>query len=659
MVQPPNLVPLIALLHDIGKVCRYYDEIWDKLPKVRCKHDYAGYKLLTELGYPDKLTKIVQHFHDPSGIPHELRHIKGYFKLVKKADVLDAGFRGRQEFRERREERGRKESVNIKGWKPRRTCSLHGGDPLEILKRGLKDGETDLERCTAVIKEVCTLLTSDPRAPDISLYVHTIMTAAIAVCLERGAEPTFVILEADPERRATFATLEKVEYLSGLQLNSYLGLMAVTAKTLSNLNLLPFLHIISITPLHLILLIPQNALSILMNHIKALASDIGIPVKVRAVSAEALARGEESKWLSFTAKPVKARLGVFKERVKCEYCDEMVEEHELYETKWGLLCPTCFLISNAYYLLERRSTPFSVIKGMEGVIHYKRLGLSVVFTDQEDALLKGLLNPQTSEEVVSKNLIPFDIKLGRFEKEKKFWLQLDFKNILNESLRASTGRMQRLSTATVLMPIIADEMVSDFLDKPSWLKLDPTSAILQVSDKVEAFNIAYSMMMHGETGLTSTIIERGRPGITFRRLIREARSVEPGEEPHISLIDEGRRISRSDIRELKRFLEIASKKGINRRKLLKIMPRMINYASKMEFCKSKLDKALVKSEVLCKLTLEEEGIAPLLPFMPSSQYDRNLKIDLSLLLDDWWEKLPRIISTSEALYHYNILNVID
>ena len=635
-----NDVLLVALLHDVGKILRYYPELWVRWPSKH-RHAIAGRHLLESLNYPDSVAEGVRYTHGEK-IPRDYEDL---LSIVRTADRTDAAFRSRKKAI-------RSDApVSIAGLMPKEAKTLHGDDPLSVVKRGLRGGESDVEHIIAILKEACTLLTSDPeRGWDISLYVHSLLTAAIATCYYLESDPLFVLIEVDAEEKARFASMQRVEYLSGLQLYSYMGLLAASSKALIEADVNPYVHIVSVTPLHTVLLIPQCVLSFLEESLQKLATDLGAKITLSKISVRNPAEKETK---SFVPRPkVPTKMGG---RVRvCAYCNSPVSPREVLETSEGALCPSCFFIKNAYRFLMEKAQPFSIIHGSMGLFSYRALNVSVVAERRADAYFRGLLNPRSSENVIKSGLVPFDVLVGRFIKEYDTWLMIDCNTIISELLNGPKGRFQRVSTASLLLPTLLHEVLSETLSDCEWIKSDSSSMILQVNQKHEAVRASLKCLFMGEMGLSTIVVRRGHPGLTFRKLLIKAKELRALNQTQICIEEDGVTLTRQDIKLAQRWVDcIKRTTGMAVEHISKLPERLSTLIREIETAQTPLDRILVKSKLLSEFIVfsTEEGVFPF--FIPESLAET--KIRLSEYIETTLDSLPNIFTTIRTLNRYGCI----
>jgi len=629
---------LIALLHDIGKVYRYYPELWEGFPQVKKhRHAYFGKLLLLQLGFREEVAELVRYTHGE--IPEEYKEkYEEIISVVRRSDRIDSSFRGS-------ERAPTSDPVSILGLKPEKAISLHGGDPLETIKNGLRTlkGEKNIvERIVAIMKEATALLTSDPQAgQDISLFVHAMATASIASCLQRGYKPVLAHVEVNAEERSQFATIERAEYLSGLQLYSYFGLLAAASKALYLMGLQPYIHIISATPLHLALVIPQESCGVLEESLNLLCSDLGCKasLRVRAIEDGDFRRIYEKEIIP----PLRRASLPLSDRRTCRYCGEGVQQTHSIETTDGILCASCFFICHAPKFFIGATKTFSIVLGCDGLITYKNLEASVVNERREGALLRGILNPKSSEEVCESGLIPFDIFVGPLIKDYETWLLISCKKVLLSAL-AGKSPLHRFSTAVLLLPHLLYKEMRKSIKNCEPIKFDPTSLILQIREKHEAVRAALRCLHRGDIGMSSILIKRGHPGITFRKLMQESRKIEDKEvlllkDEGVEILRESLRDARAFIQDLQQFIEGAANL------VPKVAIRSLEILPEIYAAEESIDRILVKSKLLLSfvVTARDEGL-PLISQRPKEK--------LSAYIAEKIEKLPIIFSTIATLYKY-------
>jgi len=604
-LSSPDDIPIVlaALLHDIGKIYNYYE---NEAERYRTKypeywHAGAGAELLKELDFPYVIRHYVKYSHTPDRIEKE-----EYLSLIDKPDKIDARLTRKREKRERA-------SVSIDGLSFEEVRTLHGGGLLEVLRDGLKfkDGlkfdETTLVRCVSMLKETTLPLRADLHVKDVSLYIHSLIVSAIVSCWIRGEDPLVVLVETDVGERAKFARADRVEYLSGLQFYAYLGLLGAIAKCLRAKGLIPDVHILSETPLHVVMLIPQSLTQLLKENLARLSEDLHATISLKIIDLE----GEVVEEDILRPRPRPLRLG----RKRCHFCMRSIPEGEEALEGDKIVCLDCKHISMSYRYIGDNSIVLLVDGVYERGLVYRNLGITAILgmpSEFKDLLIMRLLNPSDYRSIVKYGIVPVDFRVEPFNKDYKIWIIVDAGLLLERFLKAEVYKLHRLATVCSLLPILLENRAKEILkDVCSLLKLDSTSLILQTDSRDGALKFALECL---KIGLSSVLVKAGSPGFTFRKLLTKAGKlrVEAG-EPYVFVEYEGGvLITEKKYKEACNWVEnLARLTGIPMKSLLKIaidsLPTLEQYG-KYEDIVDPVDKVLLLSELLCRLAPIVESI---------------------------------------------------
>ena len=612
-----------ALLHDIGKIFHYYTEhpLYKKWKGHKWWHAYASAELLRLKKFPDNIVDLVKNHHEDP--PKSC-----LLKLIKRADTLDASFR--RHF-ETKEVKGKPISLPIIPTK--RASSLHGEDPLKIIMNYLKPKKS-LEYYIAQIKECTSLLRADQRISDISLYVHLILTTAILSCLMNDEEPYVIIIECDTRERARFATIERVEYLSGLQIYAYFGLLASIARTLQGTPYNPSIHIISESPLHIIVLMPRSLINKLKENLKKLSKDINTKIKVVVISLLRAYRKDEE-----IIEP-EMKLVVWGKGVACSYCKEYRPQSEVIKFGRYNVCYQCAQITMAHKYLGK-SRIFSIVEGIyKGGLVYRSLNISVLTGKANKALLMRYINPKTSEDIVREGVIATDLIIQSYRKDLKVWILIRLEDLIKKILDKKEIKFHKyISLCHLIVPLFKEYLTHEHIDNYSIIRCDPIYAILQVEDESIALKIAHSMLTRN---ISSVITRAGSPGITYLKIINKAENIK---EPSIIINEEI--IKKEYIEKAELFLKrLSTILGIEIEKATKLVSKVfINLYSRLSRLKNAdaLERALIKSELLCMISeiLKSETIT-LFPFYELRDPRETLSEIVEESLDDMYELLNTI-----------------
>ena len=652
-----------TLLHDIGKVCHYHDSLSDLKEKVRRQyrrywHAPAGALLLDELGLPKEIIYLVQAHHLDKA-PETLRSIPNDFiqnnrtiiDVITRADRADAQIRGEQGPPERsilklpESITGKEEIIE----------SLHGGDPLEIIRLKLKDVWNYPESLISILKESLALMRADKNVPGASLYMHSIIPAALALCYYLREEPRLLIINLDIVKRVRFATIESVEYLGGLQLYAYLGLLGAIAKSLNEylkyVFFSPSLHILAESPTYMVALIPEGAIGVCCQKLQLLSNDLGLSIRleVRDLNASLLC--------CYNFEPM-APIKPLVNAVICEYCKSPISAEETIELYGKKLCIICAHVTLAYKYLEKGETIFSIIDGLipYGLI-FPNLGVTAVpkYEHQKNVLIRRLLNPTSYRSVLKNPIPPVDIHIGQFNKEFKVWLLINTQYQLENILRSGREYMlHRFATACLFFPRLLRDEIARETSNYVILKWDPTGIMAQLQDETTAFKIAYRhLIKHG----FSSIMDRvGQPGITYIKLTRKINGYHRScTLPFIAISHEDTLITNEDVKLIKKWIYCISEQlGIDYqmawRLAFKIACDFKEMVMKME---EPIDEIWLKSEILVKLGPILGNLNIGLPGFLEDPISTRTRIKKAIV-DSIWPHLPKILSVVRKLHRYGV-----
>jgi len=231
---------------------------------------------------------------------------------------------------------------------------------------------------------------------------------------------------------------------------------------------------------------------------------------------------------------------------------------------------------------------------------------------------------------------------------------IDCNTIISELLNGPKGRFQRASTASLLLPTLLHEVLSETLSDCEWIKSDSSSMILQVNQKHEAVRASLKCLFMGEMGLSTIVVRRGHPGLTFRKLLIKAKELRALNQTQICIEEDGVTLTRQDIKLAQRWVDcIKRTTGMAVEHISKLPERLSTLIREIETAQTPLDRILVKSKLLSEFIVfsTEEGVFPF--FIPESLAET--KIRLSKYIETTLDSLPNIFTTIKTLNRYGCI----
>ncbi len=664
------IVSIAGYLHDIGKIVTNYlhdhevfKEYVEKGRSVRShRHAWVGSFLLSGYGFPKPVVDIVEKHHE--------RVVDKAVGIVQWADRFDASYRAGTA-----RDRGRKlpiEIAAVTGLDVAKT--LHGIDLDEYLENSLRylcGIIEDSPRLAALLidgfyREATIHLRSDSMGDEnISLYAHSKIVAALTSLRARypHSSPALVIIEPATEERAQFMTVDIVEYLAGLHLYVYFGVLGAVSGMLGGLGLDPSFHIVSESLSRFVVILGREHVTTLLDYLRKLATDLDIPIHVGSYVMEKgmLKRDVEIK---IHPEPVAFSTG---SRLICDVCHQPIQDKELMlvlrrASKTIRLCERCSLIMHAYKILAGAQRVLCIKKTENGLLRYPQLGLVVItcdpFKDSDYIAVRRIgFQYRDARDVVA--LIPsIDVYLDVFRKEYKYLAGVSLKRLLDKLIEE--GKLHEyVSTVNILNRYIMHAINhTNQKTKIHSLEIVDDSAVFEAISPFDV-NPALSTLLNSKLKeyTVVAIVRRGSPGTTYKRLkyiVRRASNTNK-----VIIIDSlENALSLHDIsafRELSQILNISYSTLYKR--LIKILDTLTEYTNSFKQGDN-IEKIYLKSIILSRL-VEPASLAEktdielhdLLPFLDLMGYEE------SAAMEDFREKLSKFLDEENNVR--SVVNIVS
>ena len=609
------LTSIGGYLHDIGKIITNYlydNEIfkkYDERAKGEYRHARAGSLMLGDYGFPDAIVNIVENHHKRERKTADIA-------IVRRADGLDASYRAGTA-----EDKRKKlliKIAEIAGLDVTRT--LHGVDLAGYL--GLF-----LERVGAVVskdprlaallidgfyREAAVHLRSDSAGDDnISLYAHSKIVAALTSLWKRypTSEPTLAVIEAAIEERARFMTVDVVEYLAGLHIYAYFGMLGAVAMALEDLGLDPSFHIASESTTRLVVILGSDQLNKLTEYLEKLSTDLDVPIYVKANAMRVeqelgRSRGVLERNANIEIPPQRARQPL-SSRLVCDICHEPILGEPLVlkrASKELRLCERCGLVMNSYRFVNGKQV-LCIKKGSDGLLIYPKLKLAVTACDpvkDREYLIARMVGFQGGSLQDVTMLVPsVDLHVREFQKRYKYFAGISLERLMNRLLEE--GRFHEyVSTANILgsyLTNVARQQGSAVYP----LEVLDDRVVLETASITDIAPIIRSLWTTKlKEHATVAILHRGSPGTTYknlRNLLR--RAADGGKLAAVESLDNA--LSPGD---LQTFNELAGllklRPDLLFRRLRKLSDLLQSYADSLGHG-DEVEKAYLKSLILPRL----------------------------------------------------------
>jgi len=430
-----------AYFHDVGKIitnylynCGEFKRYIEGSKDVQSyKHARVGSLLLTDFKFPEPIIDIVDGHHK--------REVQDFVEVIQQADRFDASYRAGTAM-----DRGKRLPIEIaaaSGLDVNKT--LHGIELKDYVKNALGHlGEVIHEdfRLASLItdgfyREATIHLRSDSeRDENTSLYAHAKIVAALVSLQAKypNIRPSLVVIEPVIEERAIFMTVDLVEYLAGLHLYTYFGVLGTVSSTLDYLGLDPSFHIVSESSSRFVVILGERHMKTLMENLRELATDLSLPININSYAMEKGMLRQEIKsklYPEYEEFPPDVRF-------ICSVCHQPIHDRKLMlvlkkASKTIKLCKRCGLVTNSYKLLADSGRCFCVKKAVEGLLEYPRLKLAVVpcnpFESDEYVIARTIGFSRSNTDTV----FPFiNVHLNAFRKEYKYFIGISLTRLLNE-----------------------------------------------------------------------------------------------------------------------------------------------------------------------------------------------------------------------------------
>jgi len=634
------VVTIGAFLHDIGKIVTNYlydhKDFMVYIEKGRGvkshRHAKVGSLLLSNYGFPEYIVHIVEKHHESD--------VKDPVKKVQWADRFDASYRAgtaRDKGRKLPIEIGAAIGLDV-------TKTLHGFDLGNYVKHFLEhinDIIVSNPKLAALLidgfyREATIHLRSDSIGDDnISLYAHSKIVAALTSLKVQYPDSNHVLVVIEPaiEERAQFMTVDVIEYLAGLHLYTYFGVLGAASCMLNDLRLDPSFHIASEMSSRFVVIIGEEHVGLLVDRLRRLATDLAMPIHVESYI---MRRGILRKDANIRIEPEPLPLSATSQLV-CDICHQPIYNKNLMlilkrASKTLRLCERCSIIMHTYKVLANSKGILCIKRGEDGLLKYPRLSLAVTLCDpfeDSDYIVARIAGFQAKSIEDKTALIPsIDIYLNVFRKEYKYFTGISYKRLLNKLI--NEGKLHEyISTVNILnrqlMHIIGEASQNTRIYP---LEILDDRAILEILSPFD-LNSIISNSIKSELGKYTiiTILRRGAPGTAYKRLrymIQEIANTDKilaieAPENALSLKDV------SVFKELAQLLNIPYNTLYKRLiKLMEVLDEYINSFKKED----EIEKVYLKSIILSRLFEpssrdEKEGLEVfgLLPFLEAESYE--------------------------------------
>ncbi len=525
------LASIGGYLHDIGKIVTNYlyehEDYRTYVEKSRGvkshRHAKAGSLLLSNYDFPEPVIGIVENHHGSEE--------DNVVRIIQWADRFDASYRAGTA-----RDKGKKlpiEIASVIGLDVTRT--LHGvnlGDYLKSFLKHVGGIVRSNPRLAALLvdgfyREAAIHLRSDSMGDEnISLYAHSKIVAALTSLKARypSSEPALLTIEAAIEERAQFMTIDVIEYLAGLHIYVYFGILGAVSSALKDLKLDPSFHIASESTMRFVVILGREHIKTLINYLKKLATDLDVSIRVESYVME---RGVPRKDMDVEIVP-EPILTTVSFQLICDICHQPIRDRNLMlvlrrASKTLRLCERCSIIMHAYKILSSSKGALCVKKARNGLLSYPQLNLAVTICDpfKDDYIIARMLGFQNRglEDVMT--LIPsIDIHLDVFRKEYKYLAGLSFRRLLDKLIKESKLH-EYVSTINILNKYILHvarhaEQQGNKIHPLEILDDRAVFGTISPLDMNSAINIILSSKLRGYTAIA--IVRRGSPGTTYKKL---------------------------------------------------------------------------------------------------------------------------------------------
>ncbi len=650
------IVSIAGYLHDIGKIVtnylhdhEFFREYAERSRGVSShRHAWVGSFLLSDYGFPKPVVDIVEKHHE--------RVADKAVGIVQWADRFDASYRAGTA-----RDRGRKlpiEIAAVTGLDVART--LHGIDLDEYLENSLRCLSGIIEdrpRLAALLidgfyREAAIHLRSDSMGDEnISLYAHSKIVAALASLRARypHSSPALVIIEPATEERAQFMTVDIVEYLAGLPLYVYFGVLGAVSGMLDGLGLDPSFHIVSESLSRFVVILGREHMTTLLDYLRKLATDLDISIHVESHVME---KGMLKRDIKTKVYP-EPMVFSSNSQLICDVCHQPIQDRTLMlilrrASKTIRLCERCSLIMYAYKVLAGVQRVLCIKKAENGLLRYPQLGLAVStcnpFKDDDYIVARRIGFQYRGAEDILAWIPSIDVYLRVFRKEYKYLAGVSLKRLLSKLIEE--GKLHEyVSTINILNRYIM--YIIDYAGQKTKihsLEIVDDSAVFEVISPFD-INPALSTLLTSKLKEYTlvTIVRRGSPGTTYKRLkyiVRRASStnkiiVVESLENTLSLHDI------SVLREFSRILNIPY--NMLYKRLVKTLDTLTEYTDSLRRGDD-VERAYLKSVILSRLVeptsmtdKSDTEMHNLLPFLGLAGYEE------STATGDFREKLSEFL----------------
>jgi len=520
---------IAAYLHDIGKIITNYlhdikgfKEYIGRAKGVRShKHAFVGSLFLADKGFPDLITDLVRKHHEEIN--------DKVISIIKWADGFDASYRAGTA-----KDKGKKLPIRVAslaGLSVEKTVhNISLKDYLNymvvIIKDALENGNYRLAShlVDGLFHEVAIHLRSDSEKDEnISLYAHSKFVAALTSLKLRcpNEEPFLIIIKPKIEERAKFMTTDIVEYLVGLSLYTYFGVLGALSKTLISIGLEPSFHIISESPSRYITVIGKSHVTTLIKNLKLLTSDISAPILVKAYCMK---RRTLQLSVNTELQPEYISTPLRSVSYVCDICHTPIHDQRLMlrlrrVSKTITLCEHCSIITNAYNVLTSNNV-YSIKESKYGLLEYPHTGLVLELCNpywkQSDYLIMRTLRPSRND--ICKIAIPsIDVHTYVFKKNYKYFIGISLTRFINKLLIENKIH-EYLSTITILGHYVYKVFMKTAKNMYLLDAVDD-EMILEAKYPVDAKELIKEILDSGfREYAVIALVQRGNPGTTYKRI---------------------------------------------------------------------------------------------------------------------------------------------
>lgn len=400
--------------------------------------------------------------------------------------------------------------------------TVHNRDVMEFLDKMLRElGEVlksnfdkSISLVDAMMREIAIHLRSDQSDPYISLYAHSKFVAALTSLKiqDSNCVPYLVLVKTRIEDMVNYATIDVFEYLAGLSLYSYFGLLGVMSLILRRNHLHPDIHIVSESSTELMAIIPKNILKEFLEELQKLANDLNCNIDIEM---GAIDQGKYKSEIVDTLKP-QYKVMLLANTSTCNICHTPISDTRLItELKRGfkklIVCEYCIRIININRLLAKGKM-YSLVEGCEGLILYPKLNICVInHNNQGYALVTRTFNPNLVDTLDAPII---DIYVNDFRKDIRLIGAISFAKCVN-SIKEQEKLHELLSFYQ-----FAPYFLSKILNESDTHSLEVTSSygVFQTKYLSEVSKLLSKIYTDELNQTTLSIVKMGTPGLSYQKL---------------------------------------------------------------------------------------------------------------------------------------------